>query len=101
IAEWFAAGVAGAGRAAEQLGVLPTPGVAFASQRLDAPAAMISASHNPWTDNGIKLFAPGGRKLDDAQQDAIEARLDAIVAAAPDGSARADVPAVATAEGTS
>jgi phosphoglucosamine mutase len=41
------------------------------------PGAVISASHNPWYDNGIKFFAPGGRKLDDAQQTAMEAAVAA------------------------
>lgn len=45
------------------LGVVPTPAVAAVSAHLDVPAAMVSASHNPYTDNGIKLFAAGGLKL--------------------------------------
>ena len=51
------------------LGVLPTPGRRPPVRRPTAwPAAMISASHNPFGDNGIKFFAPGGRKLDDADR---------------------------------
>ena len=50
------------------LGVLPTPGVAAVAAARGLPAAVISASHNPYADNGIKLFAPGGRKLTDAQE---------------------------------
>ena len=42
-------------------GVLPTPAIAFFAQERDAPAAVISASHNTYEDNGVKLFAPGGR----------------------------------------
>jgi phosphoglucosamine mutase len=57
------------------LGVLPTPAVAFASAAHQRPAAMISASHNPYQDNGIKFFLPGGRKLSDE----IEARLVAAI----------------------
>ncbi len=38
---------------------MPTPAVAYWSQRLDVPAAVITASHNVWTDNGVKIFAPG------------------------------------------
>ena len=41
---------------------------------------MISASHNPFEDNGIKLFAPGGRKLTDEVETALEAELDALLA---------------------
>jgi phosphoglucosamine mutase len=62
----LAEGLTAAGADVVDLGVLPTPAVAYASERLNAPAAMVSASHNPWTDNGIKLLARGGRKLDDA-----------------------------------
>ena len=60
-------------------GVLPTPGLAFLASRSESPALMISASHNPWTDNGIKLFAPGGRKLDDATERRIEDEVRACV----------------------
>jgi phosphoglucosamine mutase len=56
--------------------VLPTPGVAFLTEECDADlGVMLSASHNPMPDNGIKFFARGGNKLDDALEDAIEARL--------------------------
>ncbi len=68
------AGVCSAGSDVESLGVVPTPAVAWASADRRAPAAMISASHNPFADNGIKLFASGGRKLGDADQAAIEKR---------------------------
>ena len=44
-------------------GVLPTPGVAHAARERGAPAAVISASHNPFGDNGIKLFAPGAEEV--------------------------------------
>ncbi len=60
------------------VGVLPTPGVAFLAQQRDVPALMVSASHNPWTDNGIKLFARGGLKLGDEQQARVEAEIDAV-----------------------
>jgi len=71
-----AAGLAAAGTDVLLLGVLPTPGVAFLTDDLDADlGVMISASHNPMPDNGIKIFGPGGRKLDDATEDAIEARM--------------------------
>jgi phosphoglucosamine mutase len=59
-----------------RLGVLPTPGVAFLTEACDADlGVMLSASHNPMPDNGIKFFARGGNKLDDALEDAIESRL--------------------------
>ena len=53
----------------------PTPAVAAAALRHGVPGAMISASHNPFHDNGIKFFAAGGRKLTDAQQETMEAEL--------------------------
>ncbi|UCF84521.1 MAG: phosphoglucosamine mutase [Desulfobacteraceae bacterium] len=55
------------------LGVLPTPGIAFAAQSMRADAGIvISASHNPYQDNGIKIFSGTGFKLSDEQEDAIE-----------------------------
>src|SRR5690348_8594306 len=71
-----AAGLAGAGVDVLRLGVIPTPGVAFLTGALNASfGVVISASHNPAADNGIKFFGPGGVKLPDATEDAIEARL--------------------------
>ncbi|SDU88798.1 phosphoglucosamine mutase [Jiangella alkaliphila] len=70
------AGLASAGADVLRVGVLPTPAVAFLTGMLDADlGVMLSASHNPMPDNGIKFFAKGGQKLDDAIEDAIEARL--------------------------
>lgn len=57
------------------LGIAPTPAVAHAAAAHAVIGAVVSASHNPWHDNGIKIFAPGGRKLTDAQQAALEAEL--------------------------
>lgn len=74
----FVAGVLSEGVSVEVLGVVPTPAVAFRSQQAGAPAAMISASHNPFGDNGIKLFAAGGLKLDDAVQNELEGVLAEI-----------------------
>ena len=71
----LAAGLASEGVDVIDLGVLPTPGVAFASATHESPAAMISASHNPFADNGIKLFASGGRKLDDETEQRLEVEL--------------------------
>ncbi|WP_283634838.1 phosphoglucosamine mutase [Mycolicibacterium poriferae] len=56
-----------------RVGVLPTPAVAYLTSAYDADfGVMISASHNPMPDNGIKIFGPGGLKLDDATEDRIE-----------------------------
>jgi phosphoglucosamine mutase len=73
------AGLAAEGVDAIILGVVPTPTVAFASRRLAVPGAVISASHNPFPDNGIKFFAAGGRKLPDALEAAVEAELAALL----------------------
>ncbi len=70
------AGVTSAGGDALCVGVLPTPGVAHLTARSDAAAgAMISASHNPVGDNGIKFFGPEGFKLTDDQEAGLEAIL--------------------------
>ena len=72
------AGLASAGVDVVRLGVLPTPGVAFLTGATFADlGVMISASHNPMPDNGIKFFARGGAKLGDELEDAIEARMTA------------------------
>jgi len=73
------AGLASAGVNVKRLGVLPTPGVAFLTEACDADlGVMLSASHNPMPDNGIKFFARGGNKLDDALEDTIEERLTEV-----------------------
>ncbi|KQY56590.1 phosphoglucosamine mutase [Nocardioides sp. Root140] len=70
------AGLASAGVDVLLLGVLPTPGVAYLTGALEADlGVMLSASHNPMPDNGIKFLARGGVKLDDAIENAIEQRL--------------------------
>src|SRR5919107_2996576 len=70
------AGLASAGVDVRLLGVLPTPGVAYLTDALKADlGVMLSASHNPMPDNGIKFLARGGVKLDDAIEIAIEKRL--------------------------
>src|SRR5690242_2064122 len=70
------AGLASSGVDVLRLGVIPTPGVAYLTGALDADfGVVISASHNPAADNGIKFFGPGGVKLPDAIEDAIEASL--------------------------
>jgi phosphoglucosamine mutase len=74
-----AAGLASAGVDVLLLGVLPTPAVAFLTGDLGADmGVVISASHNAMPDNGIKIFAAGGRKLDDAVEDAIEKRMQQL-----------------------
>ena len=81
------AGLASAGSDAVRVGVLPTPAVAFLVGELGADfGVMISASHNPMPDNGLKIFAAGGHKLPDAVESAVE---DGIGAAAerPTGAA--------------
>ena len=73
----LAAGLASAGADVGLLGVLPTPAVAELVAGTDAAAgAVISASHNPFPDNGIKLFGPDGFKLADAEEAAVEALLE-------------------------
>lgn len=72
----FSSGVCSQGGRAILTGPLPTPGVAFVTQSMRADAGvMISASHNPYNDNGIKLFDPTGHKLPDE----VEAQLEAMV----------------------
>ncbi|CAN5861936.1 phosphoglucosamine mutase [soil metagenome] len=80
LAAALAAGLASEGVEVIDLGVLPTPGVAHLSAVEGLGAAMISASHNPFGDNGIKIFAAGGHKLSDVTEDALEAELAALAA---------------------
>ncbi len=82
----FASGLASEGATSVDLGVVPTPTVAFLAAADQLPGAMISASHNPFADNGIKLFRTGGLKLDDATEDRLEADLEAIEAEGIPGS---------------
>jgi len=71
------AGLASAGVDVVRVGVVPTPGVAHLTAVTGVDlGVMLSASHNPMPDNGIKFFARGGSKLDDTLEDAIERRLD-------------------------
>lgn len=70
------AGLTSEGVDALRVGVLPTPAVAYLTGAYDADfGVMISASHNPMPDNGIKIFGPGGHKLDDGTENDIEALL--------------------------
>jgi phosphoglucosamine mutase len=73
-------GLASVGVVVQSAGVITTPGVAYLarSQRFDA-GVVISASHNPWTDNGIKIFSRDGYKLPDAHELAIEKEIFALL----------------------
>jgi phosphoglucosamine mutase len=75
----LSAGIASEGADVVDLGVLPTPGVAWVSAAQNVPAAVISASHNPFADNGVKLFAPGGLKLPLEVEQAIEKELEGLL----------------------
>jgi phosphoglucosamine mutase len=78
LAAAVAAGLASSGVDVYDAGVLPTPATAFLTGDLDADfGVMISASHNPAADNGIKIFARGGHKLADSVEDKIEAAMNA------------------------
>jgi phosphoglucosamine mutase len=80
--EALAAGVAAGGGDAMLGGVLPTPAASVLARRLSFDlAGVVSASHNPYVDNGIKFFDSRGIKLDDDTEAAIEARLDGEIAA--------------------
>jgi phosphoglucosamine mutase len=82
------AGLAAAGADVLRVGVLPTPAVAHLTAEYGADLGVVlSASHNPMPDNGIKLFARGGHKLDDAIEAEIEAELEAGTDTRPIGAA--------------
>jgi phosphoglucosamine mutase len=80
IADRVASGLASVGVTVHSAGVITTPGVAYLarSRKLDA-GVVISASHNPWTDNGIKVFSGDGFKLPDARELAIEQEIFALL----------------------
>ena len=80
------AGLAQSGTDVLKLGIIPTPGVAYLTDALGADyGVMLSASHNPAPDNGIKFFARGGLKLPDHVEDEIEKRMAASDVVAPGG----------------
>jgi phosphoglucosamine mutase len=81
----FSAGLASEGVEVVSLGIAPTPEVAWWSASESAPAAMISASHNPFPDNGIKIFSAGGRKLPDDVEAGLESHLRRRLSGAPSG----------------
>jgi phosphoglucosamine mutase len=84
----FSAGLAAEGVDVIDLGVLPTPGVAAIAADRGLAGAVISASHNPYADNGVKLLSPGGRKLTDAQEATVEAALAELVGSGRGGADR-------------
>ena len=76
ITGWLADGIAAAGGHCLDIGIAPTPAIAWNGDRLGADLALaVTASHNPASDNGIKVFLPGCRKLSEASERAIEAEL--------------------------
>lgn len=79
IARAISAGLAAGGGRAILIGVIPTPGIAYLCRTTDAVAAIsISASHNPFEDNGVKIFGHDGMKLPDAVEEQIEDELRAL-----------------------
>ena len=88
----LSAGIASGGADVVDLGVLPTSGVAYVAERRGRAAAVVSASHNPYLDNGIKFFDESGLKLAPDVEAEVEAALDAHADAhGPGGAARVGV----------
>ncbi|MDE3064172.1 MAG: phosphoglucosamine mutase [Acidobacteriota bacterium] len=85
------AGLAEGGATGVNLGYFTTPGVAVIASQRGGVGVVVSASHNPYYDNGLKVIGPGGGKLDHATEEAVEAALNA---AAPAGREAFDAPAV-------
>lgn len=80
----LAAGLTSRGVNVVHVGVLPTPGVSYLTRHLGADAGVvISASHNPYEDNGIKFFGASGEKLGDATELEIEAAVDGVASLPP------------------
>lgn len=89
LAEAMIQGLVATGALVEDVGVVPTPGLAYLIQNRAAKAGvMITASHNPYTDNGIKVFTSDGRKLSDADQTGLNEQIDAEFANRSGGSTR-------------
>jgi phosphoglucosamine mutase len=102
IADSVAAGLAAEGVAVESAGVVTTPGIAHLARcrKFDA-GVVISASHNPWTDNGIKVFGPDGYKLPDEIELDIEREIFAGIEKAPGEDTSRSQLAVSTLPGNS
>ena len=82
----IASGLASRGVDVVRVGVLPTPAIAFLTDDYGANlGVMISASHNPMPDNGIKFFTAGGRKLPDSIEDQIQATMEGLSEEGPTG----------------
>ncbi|KKO79156.1 MULTISPECIES: phosphoglucosamine mutase [Corynebacterium] len=82
----IASGLASRGVDVVRIGVLPTPAIAFLTDDFGADlGVMISASHNPMPDNGIKFFSAGGKKLPDEVEDRIQAAMDNLTDGGPTG----------------
>ncbi len=84
----LSAGLAAEGADVVDAGVLPTPALAWLSARDRVPAAVVSASHNPFADNGIKLFGAGGTKLAEEDERAIEEEVGRVLDPAVRGPVR-------------
>jgi len=79
IARSLSAGIRASGGEATYIGIIPTPGVAYLCRISDAVAGIsISASHNPYADNGVKIFGHDGMKIPDSDEEQIEDELRAI-----------------------
>src|SRR5262249_27401809 len=79
IAGALAAGIKQQGGEAIVVGVIPTPGIAYLCRATDAVAAIsVSASHNPYADNGVKIFGHDGIKIPDAREEDLEDELRAV-----------------------
>ena len=80
LARAVAEGFRAEGVVVDFVGMAPTPAVAFLAQHRGIAAAVITASHNPYTDNGLKFFRPGGTKLNDAEEADIQSIYERFMA---------------------
>ena len=95
IETWLVSGITAAGGLATSAGMVPTPAVAFVTRAEGFDAGVvISASHNPYRDNGIKIFSADGVKSSEALEDAIEQHVQAVASASsvPQGGTSAVTP---------
>ena len=90
LAAAFARGAITQGCSVSDGGLVPTPAIARAASARECVGVAITASHNPWSDNGVKVFAPGGRKLLDSQQMSIESHWQSSVDPARGSSSHSD-----------
>ena len=91
----LASGLVGEGARVVDLGVIPTPGVAYVCAQRNAPGAVLSASHNPFQDNGVKFFARGGLKLTDDVEEQLEEQLQDLLGSPTSVTQEAEPDAVA------